>query len=75
MTDIDLRQKEFEHKSVMDRERLTMDKIDLLLSALALEKPVRPPYQVSETVYEPALSEDSLDMIENQLIKLIKKIC
>lgn len=74
--DYDLRKKEIDNKNVLDRERLVMDKIDLLENLLTASKPdASGAFRGSDTVYVPVLSQENAEIVEEQIMKLIKKIC
>lgn len=74
LSDQEIKQIELNHKLAMDGQRLLMDKVDLLENLLTALKPGQKAFG-DETVYVPALSEDNADIVEREIMKLIKKIC
>lgn len=73
---IEFKEKELQHKSKTDEEKVLIEKITSLGQLISEIVPMEPVgYSPSETIYVPALSAHARDVIEAQILKLVKKIC
>jgi len=73
--ELEKRTKEFEERLAIEKEELIMGKIELLQDLLSASKPDPNVEFGSETKYIPILSEINAERVENEIMKLIKKIC